>query len=160
MCFSPQDIQYIFLLYFFRCQWPLFIKFKSHWGFKHLKKINRWDIEDYYISTKNIFSFSLFKTFLLLKAPPKHQKHHWKTWVIITRVLDFRVKLFCIFVAFEVLIHLVQYPRKGGKKCKTTLNPLSNVKKKKEKRYYSKLGFITITISRNKFVITVHLKWH
>lgn len=135
MCFSPQDIQYIFLLYFFRCQWPHFMKFKSHWGFKHLKKINRWAIEDYYISTENVWVFfnSLFLKNFYCSKLHLNIKKSLKTWVIIVRVMDFIVKLFCSFVAFEVLIHLVQYPRKVSKEYKTT-NPLSNLKTIKKKK--------------------------
>lgn len=116
MCFSPQDIQYIFLLHFFRCQWPHFIKFKSHWGFKHLTTII-YPLKIFFILFKKNF-FYASKLHLNIK---KKKKKSLKTWMIITCVLDFTVKHFCIFAAFEVLIHSVQYPRKESKGCKTTL---------------------------------------
>jgi hypothetical protein len=47
--------------------------------------------------------------------------------------LDLLGECFCVFVAFEVLIHLVGHPRKRGGDYKNHFNPLNNVKRRKGK---------------------------
>lgn len=78
------------------------------------------------ISTKNIFSlfFSLFLN-LFAESSTQTSKNHWKTWIIITRVLDFTVKSFCVLQVFDVLIHQVQYLWVRHQECER-VNPCSN----------------------------------
>lgn len=111
------------------------------WNLSHTEVLNIWrkSIDEllktiiYPLKMCGFFFNSLFLKNFYCSKLHLNIKKSLKTWVIIIRVMDFIVKLFCSFVAFEVLIHLVQYPRKVSKEYKTT-NPLSNLKTIKKKK--------------------------
>lgn len=144
----------MYLLYFFRCRWPHFIKFKSHWDFfNHPKEIDRWEALKRITRSLNIYDtcfHSLFKRNCIVQT-----KNEKKNLGDNYTCLDVLRECFCVFVAFEVLIHLVQYPRKRGGNCKAILIHWATLKEEREEKCYSKLDYIMTTVSRNQSVVTL-----